>query len=160
MTLSERHQPVLFLSPSTTLSVSFFSGKIQFASLHFAITIYHSLRRCLFWYMLLSISKYAWVGGAFLRSIVFCILYGTGAVYLKLSPDIIPVWNSFKKELASGFEEDRRVVIHFCYPTGSDKMFYIIRFKHVTDRTHRKQKHEQIYCSEDKYLHEKRRRGY
>jgi hypothetical protein len=37
--------------------------------------------------------------GLFLRSIVFCILYGTGAVYLKLSPDIIPVWNSFKKRI-------------------------------------------------------------
>jgi O-antigen/teichoic acid export membrane protein len=35
----------------------------------------------------------------FLRSIVFCILYGAGAVYLKLSPDIIPVWNSIKKRI-------------------------------------------------------------
>ena len=35
--------------------------------------------------------------GLFLRSIVFCILYGAGAVYLRLSPDIIPVWNSIKK---------------------------------------------------------------
>ncbi len=39
------------------------------------------------------------LAGLFLRSIVFCILYGTGAVYLKLSPDIIPVWNSFKKRI-------------------------------------------------------------
>jgi O-antigen/teichoic acid export membrane protein len=37
--------------------------------------------------------------GLFLRSIVFCILYGTGAVYFKLSPDIIPVWNSIKKRI-------------------------------------------------------------
>jgi O-antigen/teichoic acid export membrane protein len=35
--------------------------------------------------------------GLFLRSIVFCILYGAGAFYLRLSPDIIPVWNSVKK---------------------------------------------------------------
>jgi O-antigen/teichoic acid export membrane protein len=37
--------------------------------------------------------------GLFLRSIVFCLLYGTGAVYFKLSPDIIPVWNSIKKRI-------------------------------------------------------------
>ena len=35
--------------------------------------------------------------GLFLRSIALCILYGTSAVYLRLSPDIIPVWNSIKK---------------------------------------------------------------
>ena len=39
------------------------------------------------------------LAGLFLRSIVFSILYGTGAVYLKLSPDIIPVWNSIKKRI-------------------------------------------------------------
>jgi len=37
--------------------------------------------------------------GLFLRSIVFCILYGTGAVYFRLSPDIIPVWNSIKRRI-------------------------------------------------------------
>jgi O-antigen/teichoic acid export membrane protein len=37
--------------------------------------------------------------GLFLRSIVFCILYSTGAVYLKLSPDIIPVWKSIKNRI-------------------------------------------------------------
>jgi len=37
--------------------------------------------------------------GLFLRSIVFCLLYGTGAVYFRLSPDIIPVWNSIKKKI-------------------------------------------------------------
>jgi O-antigen/teichoic acid export membrane protein len=37
--------------------------------------------------------------GLFLRSIVFCLLYGTGAVYFRLSPDIIPVWNSIKKRI-------------------------------------------------------------
>lgn len=37
--------------------------------------------------------------GLFLRSIAFCILYGTSAVYLRLSPDIIPVWNSIKKRI-------------------------------------------------------------
>jgi len=39
------------------------------------------------------------LGGLFLRSIVFCILYGAGAVYLRLSPDIIPVWNSIKRRI-------------------------------------------------------------
>jgi len=37
--------------------------------------------------------------GLLLRSIVFCILYGTGAVYFRLSPDIIPVWNSIKRRI-------------------------------------------------------------
>lgn len=37
--------------------------------------------------------------GLLLRSIVFCILYGTGVVYLKLSPDIAPVWNTIKKRI-------------------------------------------------------------
>jgi O-antigen/teichoic acid export membrane protein len=37
--------------------------------------------------------------GLFLRSIVFCLLYGTGAVYFRLSPDIMPVWNSIKKRI-------------------------------------------------------------
>jgi len=39
------------------------------------------------------------LAGLFLRSLAFCILYGPGAVYLKLSPDIIPVWNSIKKRI-------------------------------------------------------------
>jgi O-antigen/teichoic acid export membrane protein len=43
--------------------------------------------------------------GLLLRSIVFCTLYGTGAVYFKLSPDIIPVWNSVKKRI--GLRVDR-----------------------------------------------------
>ena len=37
--------------------------------------------------------------GLFLRSIIFCIVYGTGSVYLKLSPDVIPIWNSLKKRI-------------------------------------------------------------
>ena len=37
--------------------------------------------------------------GLLLRSVVFCILYGTGAVYLRLSPDIAPVWNTIKKRM-------------------------------------------------------------
>jgi len=39
------------------------------------------------------------LAGLFSRSIAFCILYGTGAVYLRLSPDIIPVWNSIKRRI-------------------------------------------------------------
>jgi len=37
--------------------------------------------------------------GLFLRSIIFSILYGTGSVYLKLSPDIIPIWNTIKRRI-------------------------------------------------------------
>jgi O-antigen/teichoic acid export membrane protein len=37
--------------------------------------------------------------GLLLRSIIFCIVYGTGSVYLKLSPDMIPIWNSLKKRM-------------------------------------------------------------
>ena len=37
--------------------------------------------------------------GLFVRSVVFCMLYGSGAVYFRLSPDIIPVWNSIKKRI-------------------------------------------------------------
>lgn len=37
--------------------------------------------------------------GLFLRSIAFFMLYGSGAVYFRLSPDIIPVWNSIKKRI-------------------------------------------------------------
>jgi O-antigen/teichoic acid export membrane protein len=37
--------------------------------------------------------------GLLVRSIVFCILYGAGAIYFKLSPDIMPVWNTIKKRM-------------------------------------------------------------
>ncbi len=34
------------------------------------------------------------------RSLFFIIIYGSGTLVLKLSPDVIPVWNSLKKKLA------------------------------------------------------------
>jgi O-antigen/teichoic acid export membrane protein len=37
--------------------------------------------------------------GLLLRSIVFCVLYGAGVVYLRLSPDVAPVWNTIKKRI-------------------------------------------------------------
>jgi O-antigen/teichoic acid export membrane protein len=37
--------------------------------------------------------------GLFARSIVFCLLYGLGVVYLKLTPDILPVWATIKKRM-------------------------------------------------------------
>jgi O-antigen/teichoic acid export membrane protein len=37
--------------------------------------------------------------GMVLRSIAFCIIYGTGIIYLKLSPDVAPVWNTIKKKI-------------------------------------------------------------
>ncbi len=38
-------------------------------------------------------------GGMFIRSIAFILLYGLGAVYMKLSPDIQPVIQSIKKRM-------------------------------------------------------------
>lgn len=37
--------------------------------------------------------------GIFLRSIVFLLLFGGPVVYFKLSPDILPVWNTVKKRI-------------------------------------------------------------
>jgi O-antigen/teichoic acid export membrane protein len=37
--------------------------------------------------------------GLFARSIAFCFLYGAGVLYLKLTPDILPVWNTIKKKI-------------------------------------------------------------
>ncbi len=37
--------------------------------------------------------------GLVLRSTAFCILYGTGVIYFKFSPDVIPVWNTIKKRM-------------------------------------------------------------
>jgi O-antigen/teichoic acid export membrane protein len=37
--------------------------------------------------------------GLLLRSIAFCILYGTAVIYFNLSPDVIPVWNTIKKRI-------------------------------------------------------------
>jgi O-antigen/teichoic acid export membrane protein len=39
------------------------------------------------------------LAGLFLRSIVFCILYGTGIIYFKLTPDVLPAWNQIKNKL-------------------------------------------------------------
>ena len=39
------------------------------------------------------------LAGLIFRSIGFCILYGTSVLYLKLSPDVIPVWNTIKKKI-------------------------------------------------------------
>lgn len=39
------------------------------------------------------------IGWIFLRSVVFLALYITGVIYLDLSPDILPVWETVKKRL-------------------------------------------------------------
>jgi O-antigen/teichoic acid export membrane protein len=44
------------------------------------------------------------IAGMFLRSIVFILLYATGTIYMKLSPDIQPVIVTIKKKL--GFKKD------------------------------------------------------
>jgi hypothetical protein len=41
----------------------------------------------------------------FLRSTVFLLLYGAGVLGLKLSDDVLPVWNTVKKRL--GFSKDQ-----------------------------------------------------
>ncbi len=46
-----------------------------------------------------SLSSLHGIGGMFLRSLVFILLYATGTAYLKLSPDIDPVINAIKKRL-------------------------------------------------------------
>jgi O-antigen/teichoic acid export membrane protein len=37
--------------------------------------------------------------GLFLRTVVFCALFGAGALYMKLSPDVVPVWNSIRRRI-------------------------------------------------------------
>jgi O-antigen/teichoic acid export membrane protein len=37
--------------------------------------------------------------GLVVRSISFCVLFGTAVIYFKLSPDVIPVWNTIKKRV-------------------------------------------------------------
>jgi O-antigen/teichoic acid export membrane protein len=39
------------------------------------------------------------LAGIVLRSISFCIFYGTGVIYLRLSPDVLPVWNTIKRKI-------------------------------------------------------------
>ena len=38
----------------------------------------------------------------FIRSTVFCLAFATGMIYLKLSPDAMPVWQTLKKRLRLG----------------------------------------------------------
>lgn len=40
-----------------------------------------------------------WLPGLFLRTITFCILYGAGVAYFRLTPDTVPVLNSIKKRI-------------------------------------------------------------
>ena len=47
------------------------------------------------------------IAGLFSRSIVFCLIYGAGTIYLKLSPDVAPVWNSIKKRIGLTVEKSR-----------------------------------------------------
>lgn len=37
--------------------------------------------------------------GLFLRSSVFCLLYAAGVLYFKLTPDVLPVWDTIKKKM-------------------------------------------------------------
>ena len=43
-----------------------------------------------------------------LRSLCFIFIYITGTLLLKLSPDVIPVWNTLKKKLAIPYLRNRK----------------------------------------------------
>ena len=43
-----------------------------------------------------------------LRSLLFLVVYGGGTMLLKLSPDLIPVWNTLKKKLAIPYLRPRK----------------------------------------------------
>jgi O-antigen/teichoic acid export membrane protein len=43
-----------------------------------------------------------------LRSLLFLVIYGGGTMLLKLSPDLIPVWNTLKKKLAIPYLRPRK----------------------------------------------------
>ena len=47
----------------------------------------------------LLFDAYQGFGWIVLRSVVFILLYATGVLYLKLSPDVLPVWDTVKKRL-------------------------------------------------------------
>jgi O-antigen/teichoic acid export membrane protein len=47
----------------------------------------------------LLFDAYRGFGWIVLRSIVFISLYATGVLYLQLSPDVLPVWDTIKKRL-------------------------------------------------------------
>ncbi|MFL5745401.1 MAG: oligosaccharide flippase family protein [Niastella sp.] len=47
----------------------------------------------------LLFNAYQGFGWLVLRSAVFCLLYATGVLYLKLTPDVLPVWNTIKTRL-------------------------------------------------------------
>jgi len=39
------------------------------------------------------------LAGIVARTLAFCLLYGTGVLFLKLTPDALPVWNTVKKRI-------------------------------------------------------------
>jgi Membrane protein involved in the export of O-antigen and teichoic acid len=43
-------------------------------------------------------------GGMIIRSLFYLVLFGTGAIAFRLSPDILPVWGTVKKRLRLGSE--------------------------------------------------------
>jgi hypothetical protein len=47
----------------------------------------------------LLFSNFQGLGYIFLRSIVFMALFAIGVLYLKLSPDVLPVWETIVKRL-------------------------------------------------------------
>jgi O-antigen/teichoic acid export membrane protein len=49
-----------------------------------------------------SFSNIHGLAGLFTRSMAFCLLYGAGVIYLKLTPDILPVWATIKKRFGVG----------------------------------------------------------
>lgn len=49
----------------------------------------------------LLFNKFQGFGWLFLRSTVFILLFATGVLYLKLSPDVLPVWETIKNRFVS-----------------------------------------------------------
>src|SRR5262249_43749958 len=43
-----------------------------------------------------------------LRSTVFILFFGGGALLFRLSPDVVPVWNTFKKKLSIPYLRSRK----------------------------------------------------
>jgi hypothetical protein len=48
------------------------------------------------------------ITGLVLRTVLFMAIYLSGALLLKLSPDIIPVWNTLRKKMTIPYLRSRK----------------------------------------------------
>ncbi len=63
---------------------------------------------CGYWLSYLLLSHIHGFAAMALRSFFFIIFYGSGTLLLKLSPDVLPVWNTLKKKLAIPYLRPRK----------------------------------------------------